>query len=144
MALLRGKVMCMKIVEKLGRANGAAALTLTKCSSNSSLALQTIPDKDRASWKSLISSESDPAGVYPVTKALDYRWETTPDRFVFRNEWNSLTSSSETLHTKRGVASLTAKVSDGPSLRSRYGQSCCFRDCRAKALDGTKWCQKNL
>lgn len=83
------------------------AFNSTKWSSNSSVVIQAIPDKDRAS-KSLLSL----AGVYSVTKALGLKRETTSDRFVFRNELNSLTSSSETLLTKRGVASLAAEVFD--------------------------------
>lgn len=75
------------------------------------MVVQAMPNNNRAS-KCLISLESDPAGVYPDRKASGLRWKTTSDRFVFRNELNSLTSSLETLHTRRGVVSLATKVFD--------------------------------
>lgn len=45
-----------------------AAFNLMKWSSNSSVVMKAIPSKDRAS-KCLVSLQSDPAGVYPATKA---------------------------------------------------------------------------
>ena len=88
-----------------------AAFNLTKWSSNSPELRQAIPEKDRAS-EGLINSESDLPGVYPITKALGLKWETSSDSFVFMNDMNSLKSSRETLYTKREVASLAAKVFD--------------------------------
>ena len=73
--------------------------------------MQAVPEKDRAS-ESLINLESDLPGVYPITKALGLKWETISDSFIFMNDTNPLKSSSETLYTKREVASLAAKVFD--------------------------------
>ena len=88
-----------------------AAFNLMKWSSNSCVVMQAIPSKDRAA-KCLVSLQSDPAGVYPATKVSGLKWQTTSNRFVFRNELNSLTSSLETLHTRRGIVSLATKVFD--------------------------------
>ena len=88
-----------------------AAFNLTKWSSNSPELMQAVPEKDRAS-ESLINLESDLPGVYSITKALGLKWETISDSFIFMNDMNSLKSSSETLYTKREVASLAAKVFD--------------------------------
>ena len=110
-----------------------AAFNLTKWSSNSPELMQAIPEKDRAS-ESLINLESGLSGVYPITKALGLKWKTSSDSFIFMNDTNPLKSSSETLYTKREVASLAAKVFDPIGLIAPF-------TVRSKLLLQSLWTQ---
>ena len=77
-----------------------AAFNLTKWSSNSPELMQAIPEKDRA-LESLVNLESDLPVVYPITKALGLKWETSSDSFIVMNDMNSLKSSSDIVHQER-------------------------------------------
>ena len=88
-----------------------AAFNLTKWSSNSSELMEAIPERDRAAV-SLVSLESDLAEAHPITKALGLKWNTLTDNLVFAIDVDIVKSRSKTVHTKRKVASLAAKIYD--------------------------------
>ena len=110
-----------------------AAFNLTKWSSNSPEVMQAIPEKDRAS-DSLIRLESELPGMHLVTKALGLKWNTRTDSLVFMIELDSLKLKSETLYTKRELASLAAKIFDPIGLISPF-------TVRSKLLLQSLWTQ---
>ena len=112
---------------------GQAAFNLTKWSSNSPEVMQAIPEKDRAS-DSLIRLESELPEMHPVTKALGLKWNTRTDSLVFMIELDSLKLKSETLYTKRELASLAAKIFDPIGLISPF-------TVRSKLLLQSLWTQ---
>ena len=58
--------------------------------------------------------------MHPVTKALGLKWNTRTDSLVFMIELDSLKLKSETLYTKRELASLAAKIFDPIGLISPF------------------------
>ena len=110
-----------------------AAFNLTKWSSNSPEVMQAIPEKDGVS-DSLIRLESDLPGMHPFTKALGLKWNTRTDSLVFMIELDSLKLKSETLYTKRELASLAAKIFDPIGLISPF-------TVRSKLLLQSLWTQ---
>ena len=110
-----------------------ADVNLTKWSSNSREVMQAIPEKDRAS-DSLIRLESELPGMHPVTKALGLKWNMRTDSLVFMIELDSLKLKSETLYTKRELASLAAKIFDPIGLISPF-------TVRSKLLLQSLWTQ---
>ena len=60
----------------------------------------------------MIRLEGELPGMHPVTKALGLKWNTRTDSLVFMIELDSLKLKSETLYTKRELASLAAKIFD--------------------------------
>ena len=68
----------------------------------------------------MIRLESDLLGMHPVTKALGLKWNTRTDSLVFMIELDSLKLKSETLCTKRELASLAAKTFDPIGLISPF------------------------
>ena len=95
--------------------------------------MQAIPEKDRAP-DSLIRLESELPGMHPVTKALGLKWNTRTDSLVFMIELDSLKLKSETLYTKRELASLAAKIFDPIGLISPF-------TVRSKLLLQSLWTQ---
>ena len=96
-----------------------ASFNLTKWSSNSPNLMQAIAEKDRAS-DSLIKLKSDLSEVHLITKALGLNWNTRTDSLVFTVDVDFVKWRSETLYTKREVASLAAKVFDPIGLMAPF------------------------
>ena len=72
--------------------------------------------------------------MHPFTKALSVKWNTRTDSLVFMIELDSLKLKSETLYTKRELASLAAKIFDPIGLISPF-------TVRSKLLLQSLWTQ---
>ncbi|XP_015772177.1 PREDICTED: uncharacterized protein LOC107350464 [Acropora digitifera] len=88
-----------------------AAFSLTKWSSNSSELMDAMPERDRAAV-SLANLESGLAEEHLITKALGLKLNTRTDNLVFTIDVDIVKSRSETVYTKRKVASSAAKIFD--------------------------------
>ena len=88
-----------------------AAFNLTKWSSNSSELMDAVPERDRAAV-GLVNLESGLAKAHPIAKALGLKWNTVTDNLVFGIDVDIVKSRSNSVYTKREVASLAAKIFD--------------------------------
>ena len=72
--------------------------------------------------------------MHPVRKALGLKWNTPTDSLVFMIELDFVKLKSETLFTKRELASLVAKIFDPIGLISPF-------TVRSKLLLQSLWTQ---